>query len=68
MAVKVPSLLHKMSPTYQKAWYKRNKMPLPAHLTGSVAQASKEVKPSERVKSLRKEFESLWCNKGHSYG
>ena len=69
MAVKVPSLLHKMSPTYQKAWYKRNKMPLPAHLTGSVAQASKEVKPSERVKSLRaKSLKAYGATKGTRMG
>ena len=47
MAVKVPPLLHKMSVSAQKAWYKKNKMELPSHLTSkegkSAAQAKKDV-------------------------
>ena len=47
MAAKVPALLHKMSVSSQKAWYKKNNMPLPGHLTGgegkSAAQAKKDV-------------------------
>lgn len=69
MAVKVPSKLHTMSPTFQKAWYKRNKMELPAHLTGSVKQASKEVKPSERVKKLQtKSLQAYGATKGLKVG
>jgi hypothetical protein len=69
MAVKVPSKLHTMSPTFQKAWYKRNKMELPPHLTGSVKQASKEVKPSERVKKLQtKSLQAYGATKGLKVG
>ena len=69
MAVKIPSKLDSMSPTFQKAWYKRNKMPLPPHLTGSVKQASKEVKPSERVKKLQaKSIQAYGATKGTKVG
>jgi hypothetical protein len=69
MAVKIPSKLHTMSPTFQKAWYKRNKMELPTHLTGSVKQASKEVKPSERVKKLQtKSLQAYGATKGLKVG
>jgi Asp-tRNA(Asn)/Glu-tRNA(Gln) amidotransferase C subunit len=69
MAVKIPSKLHTMSPTFQKAWYKRNKMELPPHLTGSVKQASKEVKPSERVKKLQtKSLQAYGATKGLKVG
>jgi hypothetical protein len=69
MAVKIPSKLHTMSPTFQKAWYKRNKMELPQHLTGSVKQASKEVKPSERVKKLQtKSLQAYGATKGLKVG
>jgi hypothetical protein len=69
MAVKIPSKLGSMSPTFQKAWYKRNKMPLPAHLTGSVKQASKEIKPSERVKKLQaKSVQAYGATKGTKVG
>jgi hypothetical protein len=69
MAVKIPTKLHTMSPTFQKAWYKRNKMELPAHLTGSAKQASKEVKPSERVKSLQaKSLKAYGATKGAKVG
>ncbi len=58
-----------MSPTFQKAWYKRNKMELPPHLTGSVKQASKEVKPSERVKKLQtKSLQAYGATKGLKVG
>lgn len=58
-----------MSPTFQKAWYKRNKMELPPHLTGSVKQASKEVKPSERVKKLQtKSLQAYGATKGLKIG
>ncbi len=58
-----------MSPTFQKAWYKRNKMELPTHLTGSVKQASKEVKPSERVKKLQtKSLQAYGATKGLKVG
>jgi len=67
--VKVPSKLGSMSPTFQKAWYKRNNMPLPPHLTGSVKQASKEVKPSERVKALQtKSIQAYGATKGTKVG
>jgi hypothetical protein len=69
MAVKIPTKLHTMSPTFQKAWYKRNKMELPAHLTGSVKQASKEVKPSERAKALQaKSLKAYGATKGLKVG
>jgi hypothetical protein len=44
MAVKVPPLLHKMSATAQKAWYKKHGMEMPKAETGrSAAQAKKDV-------------------------
>jgi hypothetical protein len=56
--VKVPKLLHKMSVTAQKAWYNKNKMPLPPHLTGaagkSAAQAKKDVGEINKQKAKEK--------------
>jgi hypothetical protein len=53
----VPKLLHKMSVTSQKAWYKKNNMPLPPHLTGdgtmSATQAKKAQAPSARVQTMQ---------------
>ena len=44
MAVKVPPLLHKMSASAQKAWYKKHGMEMPKAETGrSAAQAKKDV-------------------------
>ena len=55
--VKVPALLHKMSVSSQKAWYKKNNMELPAHLTGgegkSAAQAKKDVGDINKAKAAR---------------
>ena len=52
--VKVPALLHKMSVSSQKAWYKKNNMPFPGHLTGaegkSAAQAKKDVGEINKAK------------------
>ena len=56
---KVPALLHKMSVSFQKAWYKKNNMPLPGHLTGaegkSAAQAKKDVGDINKAKAKRLE-------------
>jgi hypothetical protein len=55
--VKVPALLHKMSVSSQKAWYKKNNMALPGHLTGgegkSAAQAKKDVGDINKAKANR---------------
>ena len=55
--VKVPPMLHKMSVSSQKAWYKKNNMELPAHLTGgegkSAAQAKKDVGDINKAKAAR---------------
>ena len=55
--VKVPPLLHKMSVSSQKAWYKKNKMELPGHLSGaegkSAAQAKKDVGDINKEKAAR---------------
>ena len=52
--VKVPALLHKMSVSSQKAWYKKNNMPFPGQLTGaegkSAAQAKKDVGEINKAK------------------
>lgn len=53
--VKVPALHHKMSVSSQKAWYKKNNMALPGHLTGgegkSAAQAKKDVGEINKAKA-----------------
>jgi hypothetical protein len=53
--VKVPPLLHKMSVSSQKAWYKKNNMELPGHLSGgegkSAAQAKKDVGEINKAKA-----------------
>ena len=55
--VKVPPMLHKMSVSSQKAWYKKNNMELPSHLTGgegkSAAQAKKDVGDINKAKAAR---------------
>lgn len=48
MPVKVPPLLHKMSVSAQKAWYKKNNMEMPSskpdEITGKSAAAAKKIK------------------------
>jgi len=51
--IKIPTKLGQMSVTFQKNWYKKNKMSLPVELTGSVAQANKEIKPGARAQAMR---------------
>ena len=46
--VKVPALLHKMSKTAQKAWYKKNNMEMPDDTGGRSAAAAKKVKVAPR--------------------
>ena len=51
--VKVPALLHKMSKTAQKAWYKKNNMTMPSEVEGGgrSAAAAKRVKVAPRKTS-----------------
>ena len=54
MAVKIPPLLHKMSQSAQKAWYKKNNMEMPstsAQTGGKSAAAAKRVKVAPRKAS-----------------
>ena len=54
MAVKIPALLHKMSQSAQKAWYKKNNMEMPstsAQTGGKSAAAAKRVKVAPRKAS-----------------
>ena len=54
MAVKIPALLHKMSQSAQKAWYKKNNMEMPSTSTqtgGKSAAAAKRVKVAPRKAS-----------------
>jgi hypothetical protein len=46
--VKVPALLHKMTKTAQKAWYKKHGMEMPDALEGKSAAAAKRVKVAPR--------------------
>ncbi len=52
MPVKVPPLLHKMSLSAQKAWYKKNNMEMPAskpnEVAGKSAAAAKKIKLQPR--------------------
>ena len=54
MAVKIPALLHKMSQSAQKAWYKKNNMEMPStsvQTGGKSAAAAKRVKVAPRKAS-----------------
>ena len=54
MAVKIPPLLHKMSQSAQKAWYKKNNMEMPStsvQTGGKSAAAAKRVKVAPRKAS-----------------
>jgi hypothetical protein len=57
--VKIPALLHKMSVSSQKAWYKKHNMALPGHLTGgegkSAAQAKKDVGEINKAKKAKED-------------
>lgn len=61
--VKVPPLLHKMSVSSQKAWYKKNNMELPGHLTGaegkSAAQAKKDVGEINKEKAKAERLKTI---------
>ena len=48
MAIKVPALLHKMSKSAQKAWYKKQGMEMPDEPVGRSAAAAKKVKVAPR--------------------
>jgi len=48
MAIKVPALLHKMSKSAQKAWYKKQGMEMPDEPVGKSAAAAKKVKVAPR--------------------
>jgi len=49
--VKVPALLHKMSKTVQKAWYKKNNMEMPNEPAERSAAVAKRVKVAPRKAS-----------------
>ena len=54
MAVKIPALLHNMSQSAQKAWYKKNNMEMPStsvQTGGKSAAAAKRVKVAPRKAS-----------------
>ena len=61
--VKVPPLLHKMSVSSQKAWYKKNNMELPGHLSGgegkSAAQAKKDVGEINKAKAKEDRLKTI---------
>ena len=64
----VPALLHKMSVSSQKAWYKKNKMELPAHLKPvSAAQAKKQVRIDTKELE-RKSLKAYGATKGTKVG
>lgn len=51
MAVKIPPLLHKMSQSAQKAWYKKNNMEMPDEPVERSAAVAKRVKVAPRKTS-----------------
>ena len=66
MAVKIPSMLGSMSPTFQKAWYKKHKMPLPAHLQ---RPSQSDKVDTTRTKSLQaKSLRAYGATKGAKVG
>jgi len=64
--VKVPSKLDSMSHTFQKAWYKKNNMPLPAHLQRA---SSADKVDTTRTKSMQqKSLAAYGATKGTRMG
>jgi len=71
--VKVPKLLHKMSTTAQKAWYKKHGMEMPTAPEGKSAAAAKKVKAEPRkevkadpnsIRALNKARQQKYYEKG----